>query len=306
MISFGCPILDTKSYRRYAEPGIRLAAEPDSAVLAYAAVGPLARTYNLILDAAAKLDGLEALVLVHAHTEIADPGFSARVRETLRDPDVAVAGCAGGSGGRSIAWWQGTASCAPVVHRYEELGGGELPAFAWAKPGGVPAEVESVDGMLLVLSPWAVRHLRFDEALRRNFGHDADLCRQARQAGRRVVTADLRVIHHHALELVDEMELWVDAHVSFASKWDPGATEDEWKRRARRAEAEREAARAITYSDALINDARIAELERRLAAATGTLAWRATEPLRRANQLRRLLRGYSSSARRISSRDTTD
>lgn len=291
MIAFGVSITEPEPFRRYAEPGIRLAAEPGSAVLAYAAVGPLARTYNLMLDAAAARDDLEALVLLHPHTEISDPGFCDVVRSALRDPDVALAGPAGGSGGRSVAWWEGATSCAPLVHRYEELGGGELPGFGWTAPGPAPAEVEALDGLLLVLSPWAVRTLRFDESLRRNFGHDVDLCRQARAAGRRVVTADLRAIQHHALEIVESMEAWVDAHVDLAGKWEPSGEPDEaWRDRARRAEAEREAARALTYSEALINDARIAELERRFAAATGTLAWRVTEPLRRANDLRRRLR----------------
>jgi hypothetical protein len=149
--------------------------------------------------------------------------------------------------------------------------------------------VESVDGLLLVLSPWAVRELRFDETLRRNWGHDVDFCRQARAAGRRVVTADLRVIDHHPLELVDEMAVWVDAHVDLASKWEEDGPDGDWKPRARRAEAEREAERAIAYSNALIHDARVAELERELAAVTSTLAWRVTEPLRRANALRRRL-----------------
>jgi|tagenome__1003787_1003787.scaffolds.fasta_scaffold20979144_3 hypothetical protein len=291
MIAFGISITEPDPYRRYAEPGIALAREPDSAVLAFAAVGPVARTYNLILDAAAARDDLEALVLLHPHTEISDPGFCDAVRAALRDGDVAVAGCVGGSGGRSIAWWDGPVSCAPMIHRYEELGGGETTAFAWAHPDRAPADVESVDGMLLVLSPWAVRELRFDERLRRNWGHDVDFCRQAREAGRRVVTADLRVIHHHPLELVDEMAVWVDAHVDYAAKWQQDElSEEQWKRRARRAEAEREAERAIAYSNALIQDARVAELERELAAATGTLAWRMTEPLRRANALRRRLR----------------
>ena len=45
-----------------------------------------------------------------------------------------------------------------------------------------------------------------------------------------------------------------------------GQTRDEaaWKRRARRAEAEREAARAVAFSDELKLDARVLELEREL------------------------------------------
>ena len=75
MIAFGVAITKPEPYERYAGRGIRRAAEGDSPVLAFAAVGPVARTYNLILDDAGARDDLEALVLVHPHMEIADPDF---------------------------------------------------------------------------------------------------------------------------------------------------------------------------------------------------------------------------------------
>ena len=45
----------------------------------------------------------------------------------------------------------------------------------------------------MVLSPWAVRELRFDESLGKLHGYDFDICMQARAAGKKVVTADFRV-----------------------------------------------------------------------------------------------------------------
>src|SRR5207302_8027373 len=98
VIAFGSAISGADAYRRYAEPGIRGAAEPGSRVLAVAAVEPIGRTYNLILGAAAALEYLEALVLVHPHTEVADPLFCAKVREALSDPEVGLIGCAGARG----------------------------------------------------------------------------------------------------------------------------------------------------------------------------------------------------------------
>ena len=88
------------------------------------------RGYNLLLDVAAGHDDLEALVIVDPRTEIADPGFCARVREALRDPDVAVAGPVGARDVSTIAWWEGEVSCAPIVHRYYEHGGGEMAGYA--------------------------------------------------------------------------------------------------------------------------------------------------------------------------------
>jgi hypothetical protein len=107
-----------------------------------------------------------------------------------------------------------------------------------------------------------------------------------------VVTTDLRTIHHRSLELIEDLELWVEGHVDVADKWDgrwpgrAGATED-WQRRARRAEAEREAARTVAYSSALRLDAEVLVLERALAEMTDSPSWRVTAPLRWLNRVRR-------------------
>jgi hypothetical protein len=269
VIAFGSSIQGAEAYRRYAEPGVVLASEPESVVYAFASVEPLARTYNLILDAAAERDDLEALVLVHSHTEITDPGFCLKVREALREPDVAVVGCAGAVGVRGIAWWEGKVVAGELVHGYEEFGGGQFPAYSWTQRESPPADVEAVDGQLLVLSPWAVRNLRFDEALILNYGFDVDFCLQARAAGRRVMVADLRAVFHRSVELVGDLD------------------EAGWKRRARRAEADREAQRAIAFSTSLKLDARVLELERDLDEKTSSLSWRLTAPLRAVNRWRR-------------------
>jgi hypothetical protein len=288
MIAFSTSIAEPEAYRRYSEPGIRAVAEADSEVYAFAGVASICRSYNLLLDAAAERDDLEALVIVHPHTEIVDPGLCAKVRAALSDPDVGVVGCAGASGVRSIAWWEGAVTAAPMLQRYPEYGGGELPAFAWADPGAPPAEVDAVAGFLLVLSPWVVRNVRFDEALRMNHGYDLDFCLQVRERGRRITVADLRVVRHESVELVKDLNLWVEAHMQVAEKWDTEPAD--WKQRARRAEAEREAARATAHANALAAEARIAVLERAVAEVTGSSSWRATEPLRRLNQLRQARR----------------
>ena len=292
MIAFGSAIPDPEAYRRFAQPGIRRVAEPDSVVHAFAAVGTVCRGYNLLLDTAAAHDDLEALVIVDPRVELSDPDFCAKARAALRDPDVAVAGAAGASNVSTIAWWEGELSCAPAVHRYYEHGGGEMTAYSWARPERPLGEVDAVHGVLLVLSPWAVRTLRFDEALSTGFGYDLDYCLRVREAGRKVVTADLRAIHHRDLELLPDIEVWVEGHVQFADRWDgrwPGRGEEavDWKQRARRAEAEREAARTVAYSNANQLDAEVLALERTLEAMTHSLSWRVTAPLRAVNRLRR-------------------
>jgi Glycosyltransferase like family len=290
VIAFGVSIAGAEAYRRYGEPGVRRAREADSEVFAFASVEPVARTYNLILEAAAGHGDLEALVLVHPHTEIAAAArFAAEIRRVLADPAVGVVGCAGARHVGSIAWWEGEVVCGEVVHRYEEHHGGQLPALSWARHEPPPAEVEVLDGQLLVLAPWVVRNLRFDEELVLGHGFDLDFSLRVRQAGRKLVVADLPVIHHRSLELVGDLPIWVEAHIAVAEKW--GAVLDgeevDWKRRARRAEARREAARAIAFSESMKLDARVLELERRLEALTGSGSWRATAPLRALNERRR-------------------
>ena len=302
MIAFGCAVQERDAYRDHAGPGIALAREPDSAVHVIAATRSIARNLNLLLDHAARSADLEALVIVDEYAEIADPGLCAMARQALADPDVAVVGCAGGTGVEGLAWWDGAVSCGRVVHRYAEYGGGDIPAFAWARRSAPPAEVDAVAGFLLVLSPWAVRSLRFDEGLSLGAGYDLDFCAQAREAGRKVVTADLSVIHHRALALVEEADAWIEAHVQLAEKWDgrlPGAPPRpaDWRERARRAEAERDAAQTEVFSSYSRREAQLLPLERELQAMTATLGWRLTEPLRRLNALRRSRRAARGGSR---------
>ena len=288
MIAFGSAVTEDAAYRRYAEPGIARAAEPDSAVLAFAGVGSIARSYNILLDAAARCDDLEAFVLVHPHTEIAAPDLCRTVRGILRaDPRASVIGSAGGRDVRGAAWWEGTVSAADSVLHYHEHGGGELPAFWMSRRTAPFGAVDAVDGSLMVLSPWAVRSVRFDERLRLAYGHDVDFCRQVRAAGRTVHTADIPLVLHHALDIVEDLELWAEAAIALAEKWEGDEPDDAaWKARARRAEAEREVTRAIAHGNALAADARVLAAQRALGRATGTLSWRLTAPLRRVNGAR--------------------
>ena len=269
MIAFGVSVTEPKVYERCAEPGIRLVAEPDTEVMAHGSTGSVFRSYNMLVDQARKLDGLEALVLIHQDAEIIDPDFLKKIRAALSDPDIAIVGCAGAIGVRNIAWWDGSVTWASFTHRYEELGGGEVPALAWT-PEETPTyaetgEVETVDGFVLGLTPWALEQLRFDESFGQAIhGYDFDLCLQAREKGKKVVTADLKVVHHHDLKLIRDVGNWIEAHVKVAEKWDgrmplvgkEGDPED-WKARARRAEAQASAERMIALSSRLYRDARI-------------------------------------------------
>lgn len=293
MLAFGTAITKPEVYGRCAQPGIERAAEPDSVVLAMPAPGTIFRSYNALLDQAAELPDLEALVLVHQDTEIVGTDFPERVREALADAAVGIVGCVGAIGVRSIAWWEASVTLASFINRYEEHGGGDVHSFSWtwddAPPYAHTGEVETLDGFLLVLSPWAVREVRFDEDLGEFHGYDLDYCLQVREAGRKVVTADFRAIHHRPLEMVPDPDRWVAAHIAVAEKWDGrmpgiGTGAGTWQERALRAEAERDLARAHAHSKAMELEARRREALRAIAETEGSLSWRLTAPLRRWNR----------------------
>jgi hypothetical protein len=290
MIVFASSITDPGVYDLRAKPGIELAREPDSEVMPVAAAGSIFRSYNLIMDRVAERDDLEALVLLHQDAEIVSADFCSHLRAALADPEVGVVGCVGAIGVRSIAWWEGSVTWASFTHRYGELGGGELPAFSYGG-GEMPAyartgQVDTVDGFVLALSPWVVRNVRFDESLGQLHGYDFDFCLQVREAGRKVVTADFKVVHHHSLELVSNPETWIAAHMRIAEKWDGrmpevGEGPGSWKERARRAEAEAAVTRAHAVSTQLQGEARLQQLQRELREVTESRSWRLTEPVRR-------------------------
>lgn len=295
MIVFGSSIMLPDVYERFAAAGIRRAAEPDSVVIANAGAGPIARSYNLILDQVAARADLEAVVLVHQDAEIVDRDFCGKLRRAFADPDVAAVGCVGAVGTTALSWWEGAVSWSGYVNSLVDFEEGDMPVLNWhgeeLEPDIGMGEVETLDGFVLALSPWAARTLRFDETLAVQHGYDVDLCLQARAAGRKVRVEDLRVIHHHSVELVTNPETWMEAHAAVADKWDDldGVDEDDdaWKRRARRSEAEAGAARLAGASKLLQAYARAEDHQAEFKALTETRSWKLTEPLRRVNaQLR--------------------
>lgn len=291
MIVFGCAVTAPAVFERCAKRGFELAREGDTEVVAMPSTGSIFHSYNRIIEEASRRPGLEALVLVHQDAEIVDTDFCRKIRHGLSDPEVAIVGCVGAVGVRSIAWWEGSATWGSFTHRYEELGGGEFPAFAWQNdelpPYARTGQVEMVDGFVLGLAPWTMSNVRFDESLGIPLhGYDFDLCLQVREAGRKIVTEDLKVIHHHSLDLVSAPQTYIQAHMRLAEKWQGrmphiGELGGDWKARARRAEAEAAAARAQAITAQLEIEARERQQERELRETVESLSWRLTAPGRR-------------------------
>ena len=149
--------------------------------------------------------------------------------------------------------------------------------------------MDTVDGIVIVMSPWAVRELRFDESLGQMHGYDLDICLQARAAGKKVVTADFRVVHHHSLDLVGDPDGWVAAHMQLAEKWSEVLDSDagtDWRRRARRAEAELELTRIWLHQ----SREQLTRLAQAYEGLERTRSWRLTAPLRALAGLARRIR----------------
>lgn len=287
MIGFGVSITRDELYRRHALPGIERIREPDTVLFDFGSSGSIFRSYNMLLEKAAAHGGLEALILIHQDAEIIDPGFLPKVREALSDPEVALVGCAGAVDVRSIAWWEGSVTWASFTHRFEEFGGGELPALTWLEEE-TPAfaetgEVESIDGFVMAFSPWAIENLRFDESIGGSLhGYDFDICMQAREAGKKIVTADLRVIHFHNLELISEVEGWIATHMKLGAKWqhrlpDPNTS---WEQRARRAEAELSANKLKAGASQMLWERKVEHLEGLIVEYERSISWRLSWPIR--------------------------
>jgi hypothetical protein len=212
MFVFATCVGTPETYRRRALPGLRKVAEADSVVVeATAEAGSIFAAYDEIFDAVAALDDVEALVLLHEDVELLDDHFCATVRERLAaSPQAAVIGAVGASGVTSLAWWEGHGA----GHVVETRGTVDF--------GRHPCPVDTVDGLLMVLSPWAVEHLRYGDDHPAGFhGYDAELCFAARAAGREVWVEHLPLIHHTKGGYGDA-EAYARADAAFRARWIPG------------------------------------------------------------------------------------
>jgi len=229
MIAFGVAVSDREIYERVALPGIRRAAEPNARILIREGYDSIQRPYNEMIEEAAALPDLEALVLLHQDLELTDGSLPARVRPPLRDPSVGIVGALG---------WR-----CPDPHCRLGAGGGRETLLgvrmqtltAWPLEGRLgqglsegPQEVELIDGILMVLAPWVVRSIRFDMRLARRFhGYDLDFSLRVRAAGGRLICDPIPHVHHMSRPWRDRDE-FMRASLGFARSWDAEVRPAEW------------------------------------------------------------------------------
>ena len=211
MIAYGVCIGSDERFARFAEPGILRAAGPDPVVFKRWDQKSLFAGYNSILDEARELPDLEALVLLHDDTELQDAGFEVKVKELFSDPSIGLAGAIGASQVTSLAWWEGERH-----GRASWNGAPDGGPYVWDF-GAEMVDVDCVDGFLLVLSPWVVAHLRFDDRTFDGFyGYAVDLSFSVRRSGKRVVVSDFPLHHHDRFR--DRRGL-LRANVRWRAKW---------------------------------------------------------------------------------------
>lgn len=181
----------------------------DRPLMALSGQTSICAAYNSILNAC---DGraLDALILLHDDLEITDPQAEAKFLEAATGDDVAMVGVCGGKGDRTLAWW----TSETVGHQMTDSG---MLDF-----GTRTGDVAFIEGSVMVFSPWAIQHLRFDETYPGFLGYD-DVCLTARAAGKRVVVADVDTHHHSTVGFKSPAiaAAWDVAEAIFQQKWWP-------------------------------------------------------------------------------------
>lgn len=164
--------------------------------------------YNKILNAY-KGQGLDAVILLHDDLEITDPDAEVKFLEALTDPDVALVGVCGGKGDQTLHWWQ------------TEKVGHQMTDTCLLDFGPRTGDVAFIEGSVMVFSPWAVEHLRFDERYPGfSAGYD-DICLHARAAGKRVTVVDVDTHHHSTVgwKSPQAEAAFAAAEQQFRAKW---------------------------------------------------------------------------------------
>ncbi len=203
-VAYGCCVGSDEKLRRYVVPRLPplrlLYAQRDQTSIAVA--------YNQILDDA-KQDGVEVLILQHDDLEITDPRGEDKLVAALMGARVGLVGVAGGGGDAGLAWWnQG-----PIGHQRTDTMDIDF--------GHREGTVTLLEGSLLAFGPWAIEHLRFDEAFPGFHGYD-EIAMQCRwYAAMLNVVVDVDTWHHNPMGFKSEQshQEWLAADRMYRKKW---------------------------------------------------------------------------------------
>jgi hypothetical protein len=179
-------------------------------VIAMSGQTSIAAAYRAIASVA-EVRGAEALILLHDDLELLDPQAEEKILGAIRSGSDLV-GMAGGGSAAGIGWW----AQSPVgATRCDDPGS---PVVDFGQRSG---DVETLDGALLAMSSWAVRHTYFDTRYPGFHGYDADISAQVRRGRRRVSVIDIDTHHHTRLgfKSAESEADWWTADAIFREKW---------------------------------------------------------------------------------------
>lgn len=198
---YGCCVGSWDKFEQYVVP------RNDRLAMALSGQRSISEAYNRMIEVAAQ-ERVDALVLQHDDLEIIElpDSFENKILDAVARPNVALVGVAGG--GPSMSWW----NINPIGHQLTDSGPLE---FGNARAG----DVHIIEGSLMVLSPWAISHLRFDESYQ-FLGYD-DICLEARRLGKRVIVVDIDTHHHSTVGYKSDSvrEMWARSEKIFNQKW---------------------------------------------------------------------------------------
>lgn len=225
MFVYGVCAGPSGKFERLARPAI-VQVSPTARIIVRKGQRSIHKAYNSIIREARKLTELEGLILLHDDTVIEDERLEAKLRDLFADPKVGIVGVIGGrSHSTTMRWWKGERRGAIRDNQQGQLDFGRGTH-----------RVDTVDGLLLALSPAATRVLHCDTHRYDGFhGYDAELCAQARHVGLKVIVADIDVYHDNNAEawFGDELSFMI-ADLTYRLKWEPMSPFVRRRRTARR------------------------------------------------------------------------
>lgn len=205
VIKYGCCVGSEEKL----EKNILTRVEPENLIVRRHQTS-IAEAYNTVLARCQYTEEIDAVVLLHDDLEIIDEQFETKILKALADPTVAIVGVIGAEQmPRNLAWWNFNI----IGHQRTDsmmIQGSQSEGDAWC-----------TDGSIMALSPWAVNNLEFDQDFVGFHHYDVDIGLQARQAGKRVMVADIDTFHHTQVGFKSpEIEQsWHQADRIFRRKW---------------------------------------------------------------------------------------
>jgi hypothetical protein len=208
MLGIGVWIESESRYREELLPGLVAHAGADTVLLESRGQSCAFAAAEEILDGAAGLDSLEALVLLRDDVRIESPDALDRMRAAVGRHPLTIAGAVGARNVTSLRWWEGE-----VVGSLRHAGG------AIGAPAGAWTEADVVHDAALALSPLVVGNIRCDRRVWSGaHGLAAELCALVRASGGAVGVTDLPLSQTGPATTPETLE-FLGADVLWRARW---------------------------------------------------------------------------------------